>query len=60
MKAVGFEQKSEWHWQRRLDGEVIDYWPSKAKWQFRGEIKVGKWVDLLAVIDPRTLGGGCG
>ena len=48
---VGLEQKSEWHWQMRLSGDLLDFWPSKCKWQFRGEIKTGNWDVLFAMID---------
>lgn len=26
-----------WHWQTRIHGDLLDYWPTKKKWRFRGE-----------------------
>lgn len=54
--AAGFEQKSEWHWQRRVGDLCLDYWPSKAKWRYRESNHIGSWEDLLAFIgkeEPR-------
>jgi hypothetical protein len=48
--SLGLEQKSEWHWQMRLAGDLLDFWPSKCKWQWRGEIKTGDWSEFFALI----------
>ena len=45
-RAAGLEQKSEWHCQMRIGGELLDYWPSKAKYRFRGETAVASWKAL--------------
>ena len=48
--AYGLQQKAEWHWQRRLDGDILDYWPSKDKWQWRTGIHTGTWTELAQLI----------
>lgn len=49
-KEVGFVACSDWHWQLRINGELLDYWPSKNKWQFRGTISEGHWSELADFI----------
>jgi hypothetical protein len=40
-------QRPEWikysivHWQTTVDGDILDYWPTKSKWRFRGKTQVG-------------------
>jgi hypothetical protein len=48
---AGFEQKGEWHWQMRLAGDLLDYWPSRGKWQWRGKISTGPWSELVKLIN---------
>jgi hypothetical protein len=39
--------KTEWmkhtpyHWQTKVLGETLDYWPTKRKWRYRGETLTG-------------------
>lgn len=39
--------KPEWkkfssvHWQMVIDGDVLDYWPTKSKWRYRGKTQSG-------------------
>lgn len=49
-REQGLNQRSEWHWQMRLDGDFLDYWPSTFKWRWRGETHRGQWGDLVAFI----------
>ena len=32
---------TQWHWSRMIDGNRLDYWPSRKKFQWRGEVKRG-------------------
>lgn len=32
---------NEYHWQRKLNGEILDYWPSKRKWRYKKKIVSG-------------------
>jgi hypothetical protein len=44
---VGKNKKPQWikhtehHWQTEVDGDILDYWPSKRKWRFRGVTQTG-------------------
>lgn len=30
-----------YHWSRQINGERLDYWPSRKKWQFKGRVSRG-------------------
>jgi hypothetical protein len=30
-----------YHWQTKVLGETLDYWPTKRKWRYRGETLTG-------------------
>lgn len=49
-KRLGFEVRTEWHWQARVGGTLVDYWPSKSKWQIDGAVKVGPTNELRAIV----------
>lgn len=38
---TGWRHPSPYHWQRDLHGDLLDYWPSKRKWRWRGRIQTG-------------------
>jgi len=42
--TTGFVQLTPWHFQRMHDGDVINWWPSGDKWQWRGRIYYGRWM----------------
>lgn len=50
LKAAGFRQCSDWHWQKRIGSECFDYWPSKGKWRWLGKNATGSVADLLAAL----------
>jgi hypothetical protein len=54
-RDLGFEAKSEWHWQTKVDGDLLDYWPSKNKWRWRGETKTAPWPDIAAFIKAHEI-----
>lgn len=33
----GWTKHTEFHWQRKLHGDLLDYWPSTGKWAWRGQ-----------------------
>lgn len=37
----GWTKHTEYHWSRALNGERLDYWPSRKKFQFRGKVVRG-------------------
>jgi hypothetical protein len=52
-QAMGFRACTEWHWQARIGGVLIDYWPSKSKWSLAGMVETGppdKLLDRIKVI----------
>jgi len=51
---LGFVKKSEWHWQMQLSGDLLNFWPSKCKWQWRGEVKTANWNELFRLIQSNT------
>lgn len=46
-QAVGFRACTEWHWQARIGDVLIDYWPSKGKWSWAGQVESGAADQLL-------------
>lgn len=43
-----------WHWTAMLNGERIDYWPTKKKWRYEGEIQTG---DIVKFVKTQTKDG---
>lgn len=43
-----FEVHSEWHWSAYVQNSHFDWWPSAAKWMWRGEIYRGGIRELIA------------
>lgn len=43
----GWHKHSQHHWSRMLNGERLDYWPSRKKYQWRGKVRRG---DVMAVV----------
>ena len=41
---------TEYHWSRTVAGHRLDYWPSRKKWQYRGEVRRG---DILKFINSK-------
>ena len=37
----GWTKHTRYHWSRMIDGERLDYWPSRKKYKWRGEIRRG-------------------
>lgn len=46
LPKVGWIKHTAFHWQARVHGEILDYWPTKVKWRFRGETRSGHFRDL--------------
>jgi hypothetical protein len=43
----GWTKHTQWHWSRMVNGERLDYWPSRKKYQFRGRIHRGSVQKLI-------------
>lgn len=50
-EAAGFRQCTEWHWQTKIGTDLLDYWPSKQKWRFKDETRMGTEAQLFAFIE---------
>ncbi len=37
---------SPYHWQTSVGGRLLDYWPSRRKWQYDGTVYRGSWGEL--------------
>lgn len=49
----GWTKHTPWHWQRHVGDKLLDYWPSKRKWQFDGRVINGTDRDLVRFIAKR-------
>lgn len=43
----GWHKHSQHHWSRMLNGERLDYWPSRKKYQWRCKVRRG---DVMAIV----------
>lgn len=43
----GWTKHTQWHWSRMVNGERLDYWPSRKKYQYRGKVKRG---DVMKIV----------
>lgn len=37
----GWTKHTQWHWSRVIDGQRLDYWPSRKKFQWQGRVMRG-------------------
>lgn len=37
----GWTKHTEFHWSRMVNGDRLDYWPSRKKFQYRGRVSRG-------------------
>lgn len=47
MDDGGWTKHTEYHWSRYVNGERLDYWPSRKKYQFRGKVKRGDVMNVV-------------
>ena len=43
----GWTKHTEYHWSRFVAGERLDYWPSRKKFQWRGQVLRG---DVMKIV----------
>lgn len=43
---------TEYHWSRMVNGERLDYWPSRKKFQWRGQVRRGDVMKIVAEGTP--------
>jgi hypothetical protein len=54
-EKAGWMKHTSWHWQIRLPGGCLDYWPSRDKWMFRGEVRQSSFAEITAFIDAQPV-----
>lgn len=48
-----FKKFTPWHWQTKVNGKTLDYWPTKNKWRFNKKVNYGTAQDCLNFIKKR-------
>jgi len=43
LPKIKWVKHTSFHWQTKVHGDLLDYWPTKNKWRFRGETHQGGW-----------------
>ena len=43
----GWTKHTDFHWSRMLQGRRLDYWPSRKKFQYCGNVKRGDVMKLI-------------
>ena len=43
----GWTKHTDFHWSRIINGERLDYWPSRKKFQWRGVVRRG---DVMKIV----------
>lgn len=43
----GWVKHTPYHWSRYVDGERLDYWPSRRKFSFKGKIRHGDVMQIV-------------
>jgi hypothetical protein len=43
----GWTKHTEFHWSRSVNGERLDYWPSRKKFQYRGQVRRGNVMRII-------------
>lgn len=49
----GWTKHTPHHWSRMIDGQRLDYWPSRKKYQFRGKVRRGDVRKVIATQETR-------
>jgi len=44
---IGWTIHTFWHWSKMLNGNKLDYWPSKKKFMYRGKVKTGDVLEFI-------------
>lgn len=43
----GWVKRTGYHWQRLVAGKLLDYWPSRSKFQYDGKVQRGDVVKFI-------------
>ena len=50
----GWHKHTQHHWSRMVNGERLDYWPSRKKYQWRGKVRRGDVYKITAIYGGKT------
>lgn len=50
----GWTIHTDFHWSRMLAGHRLDYWPSRKKFQYRGKVRRGDVLALIAKHEAKS------
>lgn len=53
-EKMGFKKFTDWHWQATIDGDLLDYWPSKSRWRYRGVTHSHEDAAMLSLFPKRS------
>lgn len=48
----GWTKHTDYHWSRMVNGERLDYWPSRKKFQWRGKVQRGDVMKIVQAAAP--------
>ena len=43
----GWVKRTEYHWQRLVAGKLLDYWPSRSKFQYDDKVRRGDVKEFI-------------
>lgn len=46
-------KRTEYHWQRIVAGKLLDYWPSRSKFQYDGQVSRGDVKRFIAELEGK-------
>lgn len=47
----GWIKRTPYHWQRLVAGKLLDYWPSRSKFQYDGKVQRGDVAKFIKEIE---------
>jgi len=51
-KVTDWTKFTPTHWQRKINGEILDYWPTRNKWRFANKTQVGDVEKFIRSLQP--------
>lgn len=50
----GWTHHTPYHWSRKVAGHLLNYWPSRKKFQYRGKVRRGDVNAFIAKLEARS------
>lgn len=51
-KVTEWTKFSANHWQRKINGQFLDYWPTRKKWRYANKTQVGDVDEFIRSLKP--------